>query len=104
MLALTTALAQGLRTTIAKHQLPWCVTQVGVRCEFQFGMQPPRNGSEAGALLDGDLEQLIHLMLLNRGIMITPFHNMLLTCPATTTADIQRMLAAFDDVLQALTA
>ena len=67
-------------------------------------MTPPINGSEADAILDGGLEHLVHLCLLNRGVMITPFHNMLLTCPATTSADIQRMLAAFDDVLQALTA
>ena len=102
MLALTHTLACGLRAAIAKHQLPWCVTQVGVRCEFQFGPKPPRNGSEAEALLDSGLEQLIHLMLLNRGCMITPFHNMLLTCPATTAQDIATLLAAFDEVLAAL--
>jgi glutamate-1-semialdehyde 2,1-aminomutase len=102
MLALTHTLTDGLRTAIAKHQLPWCVTQVGVRCEFQFGPTPPRNGTEADALLDGGLEQLVHLMLLNRGCMITPFHNMLLTCPATTAQDIEKLLGAFDEVLAAL--
>jgi glutamate-1-semialdehyde 2,1-aminomutase len=99
MLGLTTQLAQGLRMAIHKHGLPWCVTQVGVRCEFQFSAWPPRNGSEAEAILDSRLEQLIHIMLLNRGCMITPFHNMLLTCPATSAGDVARLLAAFDEVL-----
>ena len=75
----------GLRTVIARHGLPWCVTQVGARTEFQFCATPPRNGSEADGVLDGELEHLIHLGLLNRGVMITPFHNMMLVCPQTTT-------------------
>ncbi len=95
-------IAQGLRDCIARHGLSWCVTQVGARCEFQFGPTPPRNGSEADALLDPTLEQLIHLGLLNRGVMITPFHNMLLACPATSQDDVQRLLAAFDAVLMQL--
>jgi glutamate-1-semialdehyde 2,1-aminomutase len=96
-------IAHGLRDCIARHRLPWCVTQVGARCEFQFGPTPPRNGSEADALLDPALEQLIHLGLLNRGVMITPFHNMLLACPATAQDDVQRLLVAFDEVLTEMT-
>jgi glutamate-1-semialdehyde 2,1-aminomutase len=99
MLGLAGELAAGLRAAIARHRLPWCVTQLGARCEFQFRAEPPRNGSQAGAALDEELEQLIHLMLLNRGVLITPFHNMLLVCPATTRADVERLLAAFDEVL-----
>jgi glutamate-1-semialdehyde 2,1-aminomutase len=104
MLALSGSLAQGLRAVIGRHRLPWCVTQVGARTEFQFGPQAPRNGREAGALLDPGLEQLIHLGLLNRGVMITPFHNMMLVCPHTTVADVERLLAALDEVLAAITA
>lgn len=99
-----TRLAEGLRSVIARHSLPWCVTQVGARCEFQFCATPPRNGSEAGAAMDAGLEQAIHLALLNRGVMITPFHNMMLVCPDTTDADVDRLLAAFDEVLAELTA
>jgi len=102
MLRACSQIAQGLRDCIARHRLPWCVTQVGARCEFQFGPTPPRNGSEADALLDPGLEQLIHLALLNRGVMITPFHNMLLACPATSQDDVQRLLVAFDEVLTQL--
>jgi len=99
MLKLSTQLAQGLREVIARRGLPWCVTQLGARCEFQFRATPPRNGTQAGDALDADLEHLIHLALLNRGVLITPFHNMLLVCPQTTSADVARLLAAFDEVL-----
>ena len=99
MLPLAEQLADGLRALIAQHRLPWCVTQVGARVEFQFTATPPRNGSEAGAILDGELEHLIHLGLLNRGVMITPFHNMMLVCPQTTVADVQRLLDALAQVL-----
>jgi len=102
MIARSGEVAAGLRASIARHQLPWCVTQVGARCEFQFGPVPPRNGSQAVALFDPALESLLHLALLNRGVLITPFHNMLLCCPATTPADVQRLLAAFDEVLTLL--
>ena len=104
MLALSAELADGLREVIARHGLPWCVTQLGARCEFQFRPLPPRNGSEAGAALDEELEHLVHLMLLNRGVLITPFHNMLLVSPATTRAQVQRLLAAFDEAVGTLAA
>jgi glutamate-1-semialdehyde 2,1-aminomutase len=99
MLALACTLTQGLRAVIAHHRLPWCVTQLGARCEFQFRATPPRNGSEAGAALDPELEHLIHLALLNRDVMITPFHNMMLVCPDTSIADVNKLLRAFDEVL-----
>ena len=104
MLALSAELADGLREVIARHGLPWCVTQLGARCEFQFRPLPPRNGSEAGAALDEELEHLVHLMLLNRGVLITPFHNMLLVSPATTRAQVQLLLAAFDEAVGTLAA
>jgi glutamate-1-semialdehyde 2,1-aminomutase len=75
------------------------VTQVGARTEFQFCPEPPRNGSEAGQALDAELEHLIHLGLLNRGVMITPFHNMMLVCPQTTEAHVDRLIAALDEVI-----
>ena len=97
-----TRLAEGLRSVIALHRLPWCVTQVGARCEFQFCATPPRNGSEAAAAMDDTLEQALHLALLNRGVMITPFHNMMLVCPDTSDADVDRLLGAFAEVLASL--
>jgi glutamate-1-semialdehyde 2,1-aminomutase len=103
MLALAAQLAAGLRHTIAHHALPWCVTQVGARIEFQFTPTPPRNGTEADRILDGELEHIIHLGLLNRGVMITPFHNMMLISPHTQAADVEQLLAALDQVLSHVT-
>jgi glutamate-1-semialdehyde 2,1-aminomutase len=103
MLPLAERLANGIRAAIARHGLPWCVTQVGARVEFQFCPRPPRNGSEAGGGLDGELEHLIHLGLLNRGVLITPFHNMMLVCPATTEDDVAHLLCALDEVLADIT-
>jgi glutamate-1-semialdehyde 2,1-aminomutase len=103
MLALAEKLAIGLRSVIDRHSLPWCVTQVGARTEFQFCPRPPRNGCEADSILDGELEHLIHLGLLNRGVMITPFHNMMLVCPQTTTDDVTQLIGALDEVLTQIT-
>ncbi|WP_326536826.1 aspartate aminotransferase family protein [Pseudorhodoferax sp.] len=103
MLALAGELAAGLRASIARHGLPWCVSQVGARAEFQFCARPPRNGSEAAAAMDDALEHLLHLALLNRGVLITPFHNMMLVCPDTQPTDVARLVEAFDDVLTELT-
>jgi glutamate-1-semialdehyde 2,1-aminomutase len=103
MQALADRLAQGLRAAIAHHGLPWCVTQVGARTEFQFCATPPVNGTEAGNAMDPALEHAIHLSLLNRGVLITPFHGMMLICPDTTGDDVQTLLDAFRAALSELT-
>jgi glutamate-1-semialdehyde 2,1-aminomutase len=100
MHALSCELAQGLRQVIARHGMPWCVTQVGARVEFQFCARPPLNGTQAGQAMDGELEHAIHLYLLNRELLITPFHNMMLICPATQATDVARLVAAVDGFLQ----
>jgi len=102
MFALATQLAEGLRAVIARHKLPWCVTQIGARTEFQFAPTPPQNGTQAQAILDSDLEQIIHLYLLNRGLLITPFHNMLLVCPSTSDDDVRQLLVALGACLSEL--
>lgn len=102
MFALAERLAHGLTATITRHALPWCVTRVGARSEFQFCATPPRNGSQARAAMDDELEHIIHLYLLNRGVLITPFHNMMLVCPETSEADVDRLIGAFDACLAEL--
>lgn len=99
MHALAAQLAQGLQAVLARHRSPWCVTQVGARVEFQFCAQPPVNGTEAGLAMDAELEHAIHLYLLNRELLITPFHNMMLICPATLAEDVARLVAAVDGFL-----
>jgi glutamate-1-semialdehyde 2,1-aminomutase len=96
MFQLAQQLADGLRNLIAKHQMPWCVTQVGARIEFQFAATQPISGTEAGKIFDDELERVVHLYLLNRGILITPFHNMMLVCPVTTAENVSALLRVFD--------
>ncbi len=82
--------AEGVEGVIAEHRLPWHVTQLGCRAEYWFRATPPNNGAEAAAAVDPDLDRYMHLAALNRGILMTPFHNMALICPDTTEADIDR--------------
>lgn len=101
MLALAEQLAEGLRAIIHSHHLDWCVTQLGARAELQFRAQTPRSGREAEAAFQPALERYLHLYLINRGVMITPFHNMTLVSPATQDADVERLLTAVDGALDA---
>ena len=102
MLAGAERLDEGLRRSIAGHGLPWHVVRLGARVEFVLAPHPLRNGGEAKALSVGRLEAALHLFLLNRRVLVTPFHNMLLVSPATTADEISRLLEAFDDALDAL--
>ena len=104
MLPLSKKLADGIATAIAKRNLPWHVSNVGARAEFVCAARPPRNGSEAALAMHGELEHAVHLFLLNRGVVITPFHNMTLVSPATTAADVERLIAVLGDCLDLLVA
>jgi glutamate-1-semialdehyde 2,1-aminomutase len=73
---------------IDQYSLPWSLSQLGARAEYRFASPAPRNGTESAASADAELEDLIHLYLLNRGIILTPFHNMALMSPVTTSADV----------------
>ncbi|QGZ96814.1 aspartate aminotransferase family protein [Terricaulis silvestris] len=97
MLAGAEALVAKLRAVIAKRALPWCVVHVGARAEIVFAPEPPRNAAEMRpALAQGELNHALHLYLINRGVLIAPFHMMMLVCPATTTQQIDRLVAAVD--------
>lgn len=95
-------LAAGLDAVIARRSLPWHVVRVGARVEFICAPGPLRNGSDAAGAQAPELECAIHLGLLNRGCLITPFHNMMLICPATAPAQVDQLVVAFDDVTGAL--
>jgi glutamate-1-semialdehyde 2,1-aminomutase len=99
MLALAEQLAQGLRARIAARGLGWSVTQLGARMELQYSATPPRNAQEVLQTSQPEVESLLHLFMLNRGVLLTPFHNMLLVSPATTQDDVARLLAVFDAFL-----
>lgn len=102
--ALADRLATGLRATIARHALPWHVARVGARVEFVCAPGPLRNGTEADAAHAPALERAIHLALLNRGCLIAPFHNMMLTCPATAAAQVDALDRAFAEIAALLAA
>ena len=92
----------GVNDVIVAHEAPWHVTRLGCRVEYGFRPTPPRNGSEAAASTDHELERFLHLHALNRGILMTPFHNMALMCPATTQADVDDHTRAFSNALDSL--
>ena len=102
MLALGERWATGVDEVIARRRLPWHVTRLGARAEYHFMPRPPRTGAEQAAHADFELERLLHLWALNRGVLLTPFHNMALMSPATIEADVDRHTALFDDAAEAL--
>jgi glutamate-1-semialdehyde 2,1-aminomutase len=85
----------GIEQVIAEECLPWIVKRLGCRVEYWFRPSPPTNGAEAAAAVDPELERYMHLAALNRGILLTPFHNMALLAPAVTEADVDRHTAVF---------
>ncbi|MFN7168911.1 MAG: aspartate aminotransferase family protein, partial [Pannonibacter sp.] len=91
-------LASGLAGAIQRHGAPWHVVRVGARVEFICQETPLRNGSESYTAHKPALEQALHSALVNRGCLIAPFHNMMLVSPATTDAQIDRLVAAFDAI------
>ncbi len=102
MLALAQSLEQQLSNCINTHKLPWNITRLGARLELQFCAISPRNAAEARGAQNDTIESAIHLYLLNRGVLLTPFHNMMLVCPATTAADIKKLVQIFNDCLSEL--
>jgi glutamate-1-semialdehyde 2,1-aminomutase len=94
----------GVAAAIADFGLPWHVTRLGCRAEYLFGPTRPRNGAEAAAMDDFALQRFTHLYALNRGVLLTPFHNMALIAPQATEADIDRHTALFREMAAELTA
>ncbi|MDX6513538.1 MAG: glutamate-semialdehyde -aminomutase [Gaiellaceae bacterium] len=92
----------GVAGVIERHDLPWHVTRLGCRVEYLFRPERPRTGAEAAAGGNAELDRLIHLYALNRGILLTPFHNMALMSPATTEADVERHTEVFEEAVSEL--
>jgi len=88
---------------LRQFRLPWHVTRVGSRVEYLYRPTPARNGSEAAAARNDEIEALIHLYFLNRAILLTPFHNMTLVSACTTEEDIASFDAVFSELLTELT-
>jgi glutamate-1-semialdehyde 2,1-aminomutase len=102
MIEMAVRFEQGVNGVIASHGVPWNSVRLGCRVEYHFQPEPPHNGSEATAANDRVLGRFMHLHALNRGILLTPFHNMALMCPATSAADVDRHTEAFEQAVTAL--
>lgn len=99
MIGLGGRLTAGVQRIIDSHELPWSVSQLGARTEYRFAAPPPSNGAESHAAADGELDDYLHVYLANRGILMTPFHNMALMCPATSEEDVDRHHEIFSDAI-----
>ncbi len=104
MIPLAERWTAGVEEGIAAAGLPWHVTRLGCRAEYLFGPERPRNGTEAHAAGDFALERYTHLHALNRGVLLTPFHNMALMSPATTEDDVDRHTEVFREAVLELAA
>jgi glutamate-1-semialdehyde 2,1-aminomutase len=104
MIALRERFVDGVEAAIAEHGLRWTIVSLGARCEYRFTPEAPRTGAESAAADDPELEEYLHLYLMNRGVLITPFHNMALMCPATTEQQVDRHTEVFTAALAELTA
>jgi glutamate-1-semialdehyde 2,1-aminomutase len=103
MIALADELGRRARDVVRDCGLPWFIAQSGARVETLLTPQAPRNASELARTRDGTIETLLHLYMLNRGVLITPFHSMLLMCPDTTAADVERYIRVFASLCRELT-
>lgn len=93
---------EGVETVIKEFDLPWIVKRLGNRSEYWFRPTPPKNGGEAYAAIDHELDRYMHLFALNRGILMTPFHNMALISPEITEADVDYHTRIFREAVQSL--
>jgi glutamate-1-semialdehyde 2,1-aminomutase len=103
MIALAERYEGAVADAISEQGLPWQVTRLGCRAEYMFAPERPRTGARASADFDPELDALMHLYMLNRGVLVTPFHMMALMSPATTEADVDRHSTAFAEAAAELT-
>jgi len=95
-------LSDGLDEVLSRHNIPWSLTRSGARCELQFMPTLPKNGTDAKNHFDWELMYYTHIYLSNRGLVITPFHNMMLISPITSDEDIDCLIQGWDDCLAEL--
>jgi glutamate-1-semialdehyde 2,1-aminomutase len=95
MTAIATHYTESVRAVLTAKSVPWSITQLGARAEYRFTPKPPASGGESAAAADEELDEYMHLYTVNRGILMTPFHNMALMSPATTKADVDAHAAVF---------
>ncbi len=102
MIPVATHFTNGVQAVIDEFKLPWVVNQLGCRAEYWFRSSLPQNGGEAANASDAELDRFMHLWALNRGILMTPFHNMALMSPETTSADVDVHTRVFREAVRTL--
>ena len=102
MIGLATRFTAGVQDALDDTGLPWSVAQLGARSEYRFANPAPRTGSQSAACADDELDEYLHLFMANRGVLITPFHNMALMCPQTTEQDVDLHTRLFREAVLAL--
>jgi glutamate-1-semialdehyde 2,1-aminomutase len=102
MIAMANRFNSGVTDAITDLTLPWTVAQLGCRVEYWFMQDEPETGSEAASHIDADLDRYMHIASLNRGVLMTPFHNMALMCPRTKQADVDKHTAVFREIAEKL--
>jgi glutamate-1-semialdehyde 2,1-aminomutase len=100
MIPLAERWTAGVAKTIAEAGLPWHVTRLGCRAEYLFAAEAPKNGAQAHDAMDFELERFMHLYAMNRGILLTPFHNMALMSPQTEAEDVDRHTKVFREAVK----
>lgn len=103
MIALAERFVAGVEGAMRASHVPWHVTRLGCRAEYLFRDRPARNGGEAAGASDQAVDRFMHLWALNRAVLLTPFHNMALMCPATTAEDVDVHTEAFSHAMRELT-
>jgi len=104
MIAVATHLADGVAEVIEEKGVPWHVNRLGCRAEYRFVKDPPKNGAMSEAVFDPDLDALVHVFMANRGILLTPFHTMVLISPQTTIEDVDLHNRVFTELVETLLA
>jgi glutamate-1-semialdehyde 2,1-aminomutase len=104
MVRLRERFVAGVEAAIEEHGMPWSIVSLGARCEYRYAAEPPRTGAESAAAGDPALDEYLHLYQMNRGVLITPFHNMALMCPATTEEQVDLHTEAFSAAVAELAA
>lgn len=102
MIGLGTRFREGVEQVLERYDIPWSISQLGARAEYRFASPAPRTGSESAAAADDAIEEYLHLFMSNRGVIMTPFHNMALMCPTTTAADVDLHTTLFDEAVRRL--
>ena len=98
MIGLAERYEAGVNEAIERHGLDWSAVRLGCRVEYMFSAEPPHDGGEAAEVIGGPLDELMHLYMLNEGILFTPFHMMALMSPATTEEQVDRHTEAFERI------